>query len=108
MAKQKKRFFHIVSEQLENHCKSNLNGSEYAELIITLCIFSFLPTNTHNSEQVEAEKEQAKTKENPSHFGYGCKRSCICLIPGQVPCSGLVTLPEMMRGKWRMKNWYKD
>lgn len=70
---------------------------------MNLCLFLTL-----NSERVEAEVEQAKRKENPSHFGYGCKRPCICVIPGQVPCSGLVKLPDIMRGKWRMKNLYNN
>ena len=35
------------------------------------------------------------------HFGMGFSRQCICEIPGQVPCSGSVVLPEEVRGKFR-------
>lgn len=38
-------------------------------------------------------------KENPANFGIGCEKSCICNIPGQVPCPGVVPLPYHMRGK---------
>jgi len=38
-------------------------------------------------------------KDNPANFGVGCNRSCICHIPGQVPCPGVVPLPDHMRGK---------
>lgn len=38
-------------------------------------------------------------KDNPANFGVGCDRSCICHVPGQVPCPGIVPLPDHMRGK---------
>ncbi|XP_072755257.1 small ribosomal subunit protein mS25 [Anoplolepis gracilipes] len=38
-------------------------------------------------------------KDNSANFGVGCKKSCICHIPGQVPCPGVVPLPDHMRGK---------
>lgn len=40
-----------------------------------------------------------KEKDNPANFGVGCNRSCICHVPGQVPCPGIVPLPDHMRGK---------
>ncbi|EFN86803.1 probable 28S ribosomal protein S25, mitochondrial [Harpegnathos saltator] len=38
-------------------------------------------------------------KENSANFGVGCEKSCICHIPGQVPCPGVVPLPDHMRAK---------
>lgn len=40
-------------------------------------------------------------KDNPANFGYGCEKSCMCEIPGQLPCPGLVPLPNHMRGKYK-------
>ena len=51
-------------------------------------------------EQLDAEARLAESKDNPANFGYGCKRHCICEIPGQVPCPGTVPLPQHMRGKY--------
>lgn len=60
-------------------------------LIDTLC----------KSKKVLAEEAKAKQiTVNPANFGYGCKVSCICRVPGQVPCSGLIPLPKHMRGKY--------
>jgi small subunit ribosomal protein S25 len=39
-------------------------------------------------------------KDNPANFGYGCEKSCICTIPGQLPCPGIVPLPHYLRGKY--------
>lgn len=39
-------------------------------------------------------------KQNPANFGVGCEKSCMCHIPGQVPCPGIVPLPHHMRGKY--------
>jgi len=38
-------------------------------------------------------------KDNPANFGVMCNRSCLCHVPGQVPCPGVVPLPDHMRGK---------
>lgn len=51
-----------------------------------------------------AETIAKEKKDNPANFGYGCDRSCICLIPGQVPCSGVCPLPKHMRGKYKYQN----
>lgn len=54
------------------------------------------------SKKVLAEEAIAKEKkDNPANFGYGCEKSCICEIPGQLPCPGLVPLPNHMRGKYK-------
>ncbi|XP_020285646.1 probable 28S ribosomal protein S25, mitochondrial [Pseudomyrmex gracilis] len=45
-------------------------------------------------------KEQ---KQNPANFGVGCEKNCICHIPGQVPCPGVVPLPYHMRGKYKVE-----
>ncbi|XP_043667235.1 probable 28S ribosomal protein S25, mitochondrial [Vespula pensylvanica] len=56
------------------------------------------------SEQLLIEEEVAKEKkDNPANFGVGCKKSCICEIPGQVPCPGVIPLPYHMRGKTALK-----
>ncbi|KAL6255831.1 hypothetical protein P5V15_013074 [Pogonomyrmex californicus] len=47
-------------------------------------------------------------KDNPANFGVGCPRSCICHIPGQVPCPGVVPLPDHMRGKIIRERLNKD
>ncbi|XP_076657512.1 mitochondrial ribosomal protein S25 [Halictus rubicundus] len=52
-------------------------------------------------EVLKQESIKKQVKDNPGNFGYGCSRSCICVIPGQVPCPGVVPLPYHMRGKWR-------
>ncbi|XP_015178827.1 PREDICTED: probable 28S ribosomal protein S25, mitochondrial [Polistes dominula] len=52
---------------------------------------------------LEKETILKEKKDNPANFGVGCKVGCICEIPGQVPCPGVVPLPYHMRGKTRMK-----
>lgn len=46
---------------------------------------------------LEAQRQSV----NPAYFGVGCERPCICIVPGQVPCSGAVPLPQHMRGKYK-------
>lgn len=53
------------------------------------------PKTTLKQEALAKEK-----KDNPANFGVGCKKSCICHIPGQLPCPGVVPLPYHMRGKY--------
>lgn len=38
--------------------------------------------------------------DNPAILGFGRKTYCICEIPGQVPCPGVVKLPKNMQGKY--------
>lgn len=52
------------------------------------------------SDEVLREEAIAREKkDNPANFGFKCEKHCICQIPGQVPCPGLVRLPDFMRGK---------
>ncbi|KAI5736624.1 probable 28S ribosomal protein S25, mitochondrial [Diaphorina citri] len=52
------------------------------------------------SEQVlKAEAIAREKKDNPANFGFKCEKHCICQIPGQITCPGLVRLPDSMRGK---------
>jgi small subunit ribosomal protein S25 len=37
--------------------------------------------------------------DNPAIFGWMRSRWCMCEIPGQVPCPGVISLPKNMRGK---------
>lgn len=52
------------------------------------------PQDVLAKETIAQEK-----KENPANFGVGCEKSCMCNIPGQVPCPGVVPLPDHMRRK---------
>ncbi|XP_071554779.1 small ribosomal subunit protein mS25 [Temnothorax nylanderi] len=52
-----------------------------------------------SKETLVKEATTQEKKDNPANFGVGCDRSCICHIPGQVPCPGIVPLPYHMRGK---------
>ncbi|XP_024873676.1 probable 28S ribosomal protein S25, mitochondrial [Temnothorax curvispinosus] len=52
-----------------------------------------------SKETLVKEAATQEKKDNPANFGVGCDRSCICHIPGQVPCPGIVPLPYHMRGK---------
>ncbi|RWS28291.1 hypothetical protein B4U80_04496 [Leptotrombidium deliense] len=40
---------------------------------------------------------------NKGIFGINRERYCMCEIPGQVPCPGVVDLPKAMQGKYK---WY--
>lgn len=52
-----------------------------------------------SKEVLTTEALAQEKKDNPANFGIGCDRSCICHVPGQVPCPGIVPLPDHMRGK---------
>lgn len=52
-----------------------------------------------SEETLVEETIVQQKKNNPANFGVGCDRSCICHVPGQVPCPGIVPLPDHMRGK---------
>ncbi|XP_022914294.1 small ribosomal subunit protein mS25 [Onthophagus taurus] len=53
------------------------------------------------TEVLAAELIAREKKDNPANFGVMCERSCICQIPGQVPCPGVCPLPNQMRGKYK-------
>lgn len=50
-------------------------------------------------EVLSKEAAAKEKKDNPANFGVGCARSCLCHISGQVPCPGIVPLPDHMRAK---------
>ncbi|KOC69821.1 putative 28S ribosomal protein S25, mitochondrial [Habropoda laboriosa] len=52
-------------------------------------------------EKLREEAIIQEKKDNPANFGVGCSRSCMCVIPGQVPCPAIVPLPFHMRGKYK-------
>uniref|UniRef100_U5ESV3 Small ribosomal subunit protein mS25 n=1 Tax=Corethrella appendiculata TaxID=1370023 RepID=U5ESV3_9DIPT len=52
-------------------------------------------------EQQATEARLAEKKDNPANIGVGCEKSCICEIPGQIPCPSVVPVPKHMRGKYR-------
>ena len=54
-----------------------------------------------SKETLDAQARAAEKKENPSNFGVGCYRKCMCEIPGQIPCPGVCPLPKVMRGKYK-------
>ncbi|CAL4212775.1 unnamed protein product [Meganyctiphanes norvegica] len=62
-------------------------------------IFEHIKKIICKTESQLAEEAQEK-EQNPANFGWGCNRQCICEIPGQVPCPGVVPLPKTMRGKY--------
>ncbi|KAI1278762.1 putative 28S ribosomal protein S25, mitochondrial [Halotydeus destructor] len=40
-------------------------------------------------------------QDNPAMFGFNRKRFCMCEVPDQVPCPGLIDLPLAMQGKYK-------
>ncbi|KAB7508110.1 putative 28S ribosomal protein S25, mitochondrial [Armadillidium nasatum] len=54
-----------------------------------------------SDEKLREEAIEREKKDNPANFGWGCERQCICEIPGQIPCPGVVPLPKVMRGKYK-------
>lgn len=63
-------------------------------------VLDHLITVIGKSQSVLAEEAiLAEKKDNPANFGIGCVKSCICEIPGQLPCPGMIPLPYEMRGK---------
>lgn len=56
-----------------------------------------------SKEVLKKEAIAKEKKDNPANFGYGCEKSCICTIPGQLTCPGTIPLPHHMRGKYKNK-----
>ncbi|KAJ8979341.1 hypothetical protein NQ317_006977 [Molorchus minor] len=54
-------------------------------------------------EVLKAESIAKEKKDNPANFGSLCERYCICIIPGQVPCTGTCAIPMEWRGKYKYK-----
>ena len=52
-------------------------------------------------ELLAKEAVLREKKDNPANFGYGCDKSCMCIVPGQVPCPQVVPLPNHYRGKFK-------
>ena len=50
-------------------------------------------------ETLEEEAIASEKKDNPANFGKDAERFCICSIPGQLPCPGVIPLPKPWRGK---------
>ncbi|XP_021370282.1 probable 28S ribosomal protein S25, mitochondrial [Mizuhopecten yessoensis] len=66
-------------------------------------IMSHLQNTICKSSAIMAKAwKELQAKDNQANFGYSCSRWCICEMPGQVPCSGVVELPKEMRGKYRV------
>ncbi|MGH0153348.1 UNVERIFIED_CONTAM: hypothetical protein FKN15_028082 [Acipenser sinensis] len=65
--------------------------------------------NTHGElsdgarEVLRAEELARMVHSNPANFGPKkyCLRECMCEVEGQVPCPGLIPLPNEMRGKYK-------
>lgn len=53
-----------------------------------------------SEKKLEEEEIEQKKVNNPANFGWGCERQCICQVPGQVPCPGVVPLPKFMKKKY--------
>ena len=58
------------------------------------------------SEEIYAMEKSISAEENPAIFGFKRKRWCMCSVPGQCPCTGVIQLPKIMRGKF--VNYLKD
>ena len=61
-----------------------------------------------SKEQLEEEAFASQKKDNPANFGQDCERYCLCSVPGQVPCSGLVPVPKHWRGKYALGQAMED
>lgn len=48
----------------------------------------------------DAESLTQRRMDNCANFGVGAKKSCMCVVFGQVPCPTTVPLPYHMRGKY--------
>uniref|UniRef100_A0A131Y9G6 Small ribosomal subunit protein mS25 n=1 Tax=Ixodes ricinus TaxID=34613 RepID=A0A131Y9G6_IXORI len=54
------------------------------------------------NEQLAKEALLREKRDTPANFGRNYDKFCICEVPGQVPCPGIVPLPKHMRGKYRL------
>jgi len=61
-------------------------------------ILSHLRRIVGKSDEELLEEVEIK---DPSTFGEGADRWCICEVPGQVACPGYVPLPKEMTGKYQ-------
>ena len=50
--------------------------------------------------QQRIDSELTARLENPANFGKDCAHYCMCLVYGQMSCSGRKKLPEYLRGKY--------
>ncbi|CAF0717904.1 unnamed protein product [Adineta steineri] len=50
--------------------------------------------------QQRIDSELTARLENPANFGKDCAHYCMCLVYGQMSCSGKKKLPEHLRGKY--------
>lgn len=56
-----------------------------------------------SSSDMSKKSNEVIMKDYPAYFGVNCLRTCICVVPGQIPCPGIVPLPYHMRGKYIRK-----
>lgn len=52
------------------------------------------------SEEIKAMEKSISVEENPAIFGFQKKRWCMCSVPSQCPCPGVLRLPKNMQGKF--------
>ena len=50
--------------------------------------------------QQRIDLELTARLENPANFGKDCAHYCMCLVYGQMSCSGKKKIPEFLRGKY--------
>lgn len=63
-------------------------------------IFSRIGTVLAKSQHImDVESKELKQIENPAYFGKECSRHCMCEVPGQVPCPGIIKMPKHLTGK---------
>lgn len=63
-------------------------------------IVSTLGDSSVNRFKKESQEEQL-SHINPATFCLVSERACMCDLPGQVPCPGVINLPMRMRGKFK-------
>jgi len=51
-------------------------------------------------QQISRDEKSDGVLPNPAHFGWGTDRECMCEVLGQVPCPGVIKLPNTWRGKY--------
>ena len=89
--------FKILGEKVLFDVDSHTKEEIVNRLIKTL---GKTPELLETERRIEMETKAQKSEENPANFGEKYARFCMCSVPGQLPCSGLVPLPKHWRGKY--------
>lgn len=66
------------------------------------------PEMLESEEQIEFVTKAQKSEENPANFGKNYARFCLCAVPGQIPCPGIMPLPKPWTGKYHFGQNMED